>query len=113
MNYDKNMNGAKRSALRNLAGQMKKEKTMTEFTWPTYAESITTFDDLEQSIDSLSIDHGWMEIIDGVLWEKELILLRLNNAIGKKKGVKLLGERIANDLNAHVAQVVGHTVLLY
>ena len=31
----------------------------------------------------------------------------------KKKGAKILGERIADEVNAHVAQVIGHTALLY
>ena len=92
---------------------------MNEYEWPSYSNSIpieesnTNNDSLEKAIDDLTIDHGWLEIIDGALWEKELILLRLNGAIAKKKGVKMLGQRIANELKAHVAQVVGHTVLLY
>lgn len=119
VDYDNSMNGAKRSVLRNLAGRWKKEGTMTEFGWPKYSDSIDkgmaaadNFD-LQVAVDSLTIDHGWLEKVDGSLWEEELILLRLNNAIAKKKGVKLLGERVAKELNAHVAQVVGHTVLLY
>jgi RNA-binding protein YhbY len=51
--------------------------------------------------------------VDGLLWTHELCLLRLNKAVAKKKGAKLLGQRIASELNAHVAQVIGHTVLLY
>lgn len=119
LDYESNINGAKRSALRSLAGKWKKEGTMTEFYWPSYCDSITKADvdggdiDLNEAIDSLTIDHGWLEIIDSALWEKELILLRMNNAVAKKKGAKLLGQRIATELKAHVAQVVGHTVLLY
>ena len=130
MNYEHSMNGAKRSALRSLAGQWKKENSMIEFEWPSYAGSIqipkndndndennqedeSFFFDLENEIHNLTLDHGWLETIDDALWEKELILLRLNNAIAKKKGAKILGEKIANELKAHVAQVVGHTVLLY
>jgi len=139
INYDTSMNGAKRSALRNLAGRMKREGTMSEFEWPTYSESIdlnmvhssgevdgdkdghentenendNETDPLQSAINSLTIDHGWMERVDGSLWEKELVLLKLNNAVAKKKGAKLLGQRVAKELNAHVAQVVGHTVLLY
>ena len=52
-------------------------------------------------------------MIDGALWDKELILLRLTNAVAKKKGAKLLGTRIVDELKAHVAQTVGHSVLLY
>ena len=54
-----------------------------------------------------------MERVDHDLWKHELLLLRLNKAIKKNKGVKILGARIAEQLQAHVAQTVGHTVLLY
>jgi RNA-binding protein YhbY len=64
-------------------------------------------------VDELVLNPSWMEDVDACLWQKELVQLRLGNAVAKKKGAKLLGERIAKDLDAHVAQVVGHTVLLY
>lgn len=48
-----------------------------------------------------------------MLWDHEIVLLRLNNVVHKKKGAKLLSQRVANELNAHVAQVLGHTALLY
>jgi RNA-binding protein YhbY len=51
--------------------------------------------------------------VDACLWDEELVLLRLNKAVEKKKGAKRLGERIAQELDAHVAQTLGHTVLLY
>jgi len=116
--YDNYMNGAKRSALRSLAGKLKNEGTMKELQWPPSSASIDAKDvkengGLVEAINELPLAHGWMETVDSNLWEKEMILLRLNNAIAKKKGAKLLGERIAKELNAHVTQVVGHTVLLY
>ena len=54
-----------------------------------------------------------METIDDALWEHELVLLKLGGAVGKKKGTKLLGGRMAEELGAHLVQVVGHTALLY
>ncbi len=116
--YGISMNGAKRSLLRSIAGRWKKDGTMTEFDWPSShpsidVESIKNDDDWEKAVGDLPIHHGWMESVDGALWDKEMILLRLNHAVAKKKGAKMLGERIANELGAHVAQVVGHTVLLY
>ncbi len=116
VDYEQFMNGAKRRQLRSIAGRRKNEGSMQEFYWPAYSESVDTSDesiDLEDAIGKLSFDHGWMEIIDGALWEHEIILLRLTNAVRKKKGAKMLGDRIAEELNAHVAQVVGHTALLY
>ena len=120
--YETNMNGAKRSALRNLAGKWKNDGSMTEFSWPVstsnnFCNAATDKDELKSSLEdavgALSLDHGWIEALDAALWEKELILLRLNGAVSKKKGAKLLGERIGKELGAHVAQVVGHTALLY
>jgi len=37
----------------------------------------------------------------------------LKNVVQKKKGAKIVGERVAKALDAHLAQVVGHTALLY
>lgn len=116
VDYDESMNGAKRRQLRSIAGRKKKDGSMMEFYWPAYSDSVDASDDsidLEEAIGELSFDHRWMETIDGALWEHEIILLRLTNAVQKKKGAKILGERIAEELNAHVAQVVGHTALLY
>ena len=59
------------------------------------------------------MDVRFLERVDNVLWDHEIVLLRLNNVVHKKKGAKLLGSRIAEELNAHVAQVIGHTALLY
>lgn len=117
--YDTSMNGAKRSLLRSIAGRMKMEGTLVEISWPN-SSPILNFEekendptDLEDAVARVELNHRWMESVDGALWDKELILLRMGGAIPKKKGAKLLGERIAQELKAHVAQVVGHTVLLY
>lgn len=43
----------------------------------------------------------------------ELVLAKLGSAVSKKRGVKVVANRIASELGAHVAQVKGHTALLY
>jgi pyrimidine deaminase RibD-like protein/RNA-binding protein YhbY len=110
--YDSIMTGAKRRALRSLAGRKKTDQTLAQINWS--GSSVEKFvDDLEDAVSELPLQPSWMEHADGMLWDHELILLRLNTAVAKKKGAKILGERIAEQLNAHVAQVVGHTALLY
>jgi pyrimidine deaminase RibD-like protein/RNA-binding protein YhbY len=102
------MNGAMRSALRRLAGTKKKENSLAQVNWIGYTKASE-----EDSVDSLVLDTEWMERLDALLWKGELVNLKLNKAVGKKKLARRLGERIAKDLNAHVAQTVGHTALLY
>jgi diaminohydroxyphosphoribosylaminopyrimidine deaminase/5-amino-6-(5-phosphoribosylamino)uracil reductase len=114
--YESSMNGAKRSLLRSIAGRRKMEGRLVEFSWPSssslrHAEIDSSGTD--EAIATVELNHRWMEHIDAALWDKELILLRLGGAIQKKRDAKILGERIAHELKAHVAQVVGHTVLLY
>ena len=43
----------------------------------------------------------------------ELVLTKLGKAVSKKRGVRIVANRIASELNAHLAQVKGHTALLY
>lgn len=105
--------GAMRAALRSLAGRLKTENKSVEQAWPSKGPSVEGVEDLTTAISNLYLDPSWLENIDSLLWSKELVLLRLNNAVKKKRGTKLLGNRIATELDAHVAQVVGHTVLLY
>ncbi len=110
-----NMTGGMRRTLRSLAGRLKTEHSLDVKTWPSSAGSAveSSEQDLMDQVDELVLNPSWMEDVDACLWQKELVQLRLGNAVAKKKGAKLLGERIAKDLDAHVAQVVGHTVLLY
>lgn len=112
-NYDY-LRGAHRSALRSLANQKKNQGEMCEFHWegkPLEAGNDDSgFQDVVSSVD---IPANWMERLDDALWKEELVLLRLGAAIPKKKWAKILGERISQHLKAHVAQTVGHTVLLY
>jgi diaminohydroxyphosphoribosylaminopyrimidine deaminase/5-amino-6-(5-phosphoribosylamino)uracil reductase len=107
------VNGAQRRALRSLAGRHKAENTLAVQPWPSTGPSVTTDGDFMAAVDALPLDPSWLEAVDAILWESELIQLKLGKAIAKKKGAKRLGERVAQELNAHVAQAVGHTVLLY
>jgi pyrimidine deaminase RibD-like protein/RNA-binding protein YhbY len=113
--YDQFMNGAKRRLLRNIAGRQKQEGTSIEIDWTCSGDSVedVSGDGLEEAIQNLELNHVWMERVDEALWKNELLVLRLTRAVKKKKGAKLLGERIATELGATVAQTVGHSVLLY
>lgn len=102
------LNGAMRSALRRLAGTKKREDSLAEVAWTGKTKASE-----EESVDRLVLDPKWLERVDSLLWKQEVVNLRLNKAVGKKKLAKRLGDRIAKDLNAHVAQTVGHTSLLY
>jgi pyrimidine deaminase RibD-like protein/RNA-binding protein YhbY len=110
--------GAMRRSLRSLAGRKKSDNSLSEIDWTgksIAAVSQNTDDkiDWDSLIASLALDPTWLERVDRLLWKDEIVLLRLNNAVKKKKAVKLLGGRIAEQLRAHVAQTVGHTCLLY
>ena len=111
--YNESVTGAMRRALRAAANRGKQDGSLAEVSWGTSGVNINTTDDLLDAISRLPLKAEWMEHVDAVLWQHELVLLRLNSAVGKRKGAKLLGERIAKELQAHVAQTVGHTVLLY
>jgi RNA-binding protein YhbY len=114
------------SALRTLAAQRKQARSLAEISWGGDALSLpdgadgddaAPRDDSEarmtERINELALEPEWMEHLDGFLWQQELVLMRLNQAIPKKRYVKRLGERIADVLQAHVVQNAGHTVLLY
>ena len=112
-NLDEEINGKKRRALRKLAGRQKSDGTIHEVEWPR--DFSITADDKKDSTfgERVNLDVKFLEKVDNSLWDSEIVLLRLNNVVHKKKGAKLLSERVANELNAHVAQVIGHTALLY
>lgn len=103
--------GAMRRALRALCQNKKRSCTMVEIPWK--GARVATDEDMEASLAAVVLPGKWMEQVDAALWKEELVVLRLNAATAKKKGAKLLGERIAGQLRAHVAQTVGHTCLLY
>ena len=96
-----------RLALRSLARSKSVNGTLQQVNWR--GEKAAD----EDNVDELPLGANWMEQVDSLLWDHELVKLQLNLAVGKKKLAKKLGERIAAKLNAHVAQSVGHTVLLY
>jgi len=96
-----------RLALRSLAGSKSVNGTLQQVNWG--GEKAAD----EDNVDELPLGANWIEQVDSLLWDHELVELRLNLAVGKKKLAKKLGERIAAKLNAHVAQSVGRTVLLY
>jgi len=114
-NYTITLNGSKRRALRSLAGRQKADNSLNEvmLSGRSGASVMNIGDDLEDAVARFFLDPSWLEATDDQLWNHELLLLRLNNAVNKKKGAKLLGQKIAENLNAHVVQVVGHTALLY
>jgi len=107
------INGAKRRILRSIAGRKKNDNTIQQLDFPR--DHSISQDDKENSdfAKEVPIDHRFLERIDAALWDHELVLLRLRNVVKKKKGAKILGERIAEELDAHLAQVIGHTALLY
>jgi pyrimidine deaminase RibD-like protein len=112
-NLDELINGKKRRALRKLAGRQKTAGTIREVDWPR-DKTISDEDKKDSDFgERVNLDVRFLEQVDNSLWDHEIVLLRLNNVVHKKKGAKLLSERIADELNAHVAQVLGHTALLY
>ena len=151
LDYDQLINGAKRRGLRGLKERLVSKGSMAEVAWPSKGTYLDTSDesaDLQELAKEMQIDARWMENLDEMLWNNELVLMRLGNAIRKKKspsedkkvksadssgddiadelvlrklgkavskkrGVKIVAERIALELGAHLAQVKGHTALLY
>ena len=106
------VNGAMRSALRTLASRKKQNGSMSKVAWGGASVDMDASDQ-DAAVDALELPAEWMEHVDAVLWKQELVLIQLNKAIKRKKLVKRLGDRIADELQAHIAQTVGHTVLLY
>jgi len=110
---DAMINGKKRRAIRSIVGRQKSEGTVHEVAWPR-DHAISKEDKVDQSFaERVAIDHRFLERVDEALWDHEIVLLRLKNVVQKKKGAKIVGERVAKILDAHLAQVVGHTALLY
>ena len=113
---DDTISGKKRRILRSIAGRQKTEGNIQQLDWPKDHSTTTNEEDNEESdlsAQHISINHRYLERIDAALWDHEIVLLRLNKVVKKKKEAKILGGRIAEILNAHVAQVIGHTSLLY
>jgi pyrimidine deaminase RibD-like protein/RNA-binding protein YhbY len=103
------VSGAMRRTLRSYAARKKADNALSQVNWSIKTHEAST----EDEVNDLVLEAEWMERLDAVLWKEEVVNLRLNKAVGKKKLAKQLGERIAKELGAHVAQTVGHTALLY
>ena len=110
--YD-DMNGKKRVLLRGMALRQKTAGNMPSVEW--VPEHTVSADDMKEVgfLNDVNIDSHFLDAVDQALWDHELVLLRLNNVVNKKKGAKILGERVAEIMSAHLAQVLGHTALLY
>lgn len=88
------LTGKRKRELRAKANNLKSEGKMPEVNMPS------------------SLSPSFLAALDQMLWENNLVLVR--NAGEKKKDAKEAGERIKDVLDdVEVAQVVGHTVLLY
>jgi pyrimidine deaminase RibD-like protein/RNA-binding protein YhbY len=111
--------GAMRASLRTFSSRKKKDKSLSEVSWGGETiplENNDAIDDpaqMNERVNAVALEPEWMEHLDGLLWKQELVLVRLNQAVAKKRYVKQLGDRIAQQLQAHVVQTSGHTVLLY
>jgi pyrimidine deaminase RibD-like protein/RNA-binding protein YhbY len=111
--------GAMRAALRTLSARKKRDKSLAEISWGGETIQLEINDAIDDStqmserVNAVALEPEWMEHLDGLLWNQELVLMRLNRAVAKKRYAKQLGDRIAQQLQAHVAQTSGHTVLLY
>jgi len=95
INRTDTINGKKKRLLRSIASTKKRSNTIN-----TMIVGNTT-------------SPSWFEAADEKLWQNELLLLRMRKICSTKKDAKGLGEMIAEELNAYIVQVLGHTVLLY
>jgi pyrimidine deaminase RibD-like protein/RNA-binding protein YhbY len=118
--YAETFTGAHRRALRKLAGQQQSEGKMAQMAlnkvWLLPVED--TGDKSEKGGGPKvppvsSLPAWWLEELDSKLWKNELVRLRFNQVISKKKLALQFGSAIADVMGAHVAQSLGHTILLY
>ena len=120
--------GKQKRQLRATFGRRQQTKSAVSVDWgkdgarlPSYTSHVddtnSDGDDddstLEQAVQELVIAPEWMEHLDDVLWQHELVQVQLNRAVDKKKQAQALGNRIASALGAQVVQSKGHGVLLY
>lgn len=97
--------GKHRMALRAHANRLQSRGQLEIRSWNGHQGSSVAVDEtMAETIAALPLPAEWMEQVDDALWKSELVLLRLSKAVAKRKGVKLLGTRIAEQLQAHVAQ---------
>lgn len=106
--------GKDRRSLRSIANRLQAEKKLTCIEWSGgHIDAASAELDIEKEIEELAIPASWLELVDDSLWESELVLLRLNKAVQKRKQSEAIGRRVADLLQAHLAESKGHTVLLY
>ena len=107
MNWQEALIGKHRRALRAHANRLQSRGQLETVQWGgknSASSSVTVDDNMMAAIVALPLPPEWMEHVDQVLWKSELVMLKLNKAVAKRKGVQWLGERIAEQLQAHVAQ---------
>jgi len=75
------VNGAMRRALRRLAGKLKAEDALTQHNWNAKQTNMAAD---EAQVDELELNGAWMERLDFLLWQKELVNVRLNKAVGRR-----------------------------
>ena len=85
--------GKRHRALRSLANSMKSDKSIV----------ILQCDDSPSS--------SFVKNLAETIAARELVNIRID--VEKKKTAKLVGEKLASDTGSMLAQVLGHTVLLY
>lgn len=107
------LTGKDRRQLRAIASRKQQEKTSVQVEWG--GPSLLQADEAawEQVIAEAYISPQWLETVDGLLWQHELLQVKLNRAVAKRKQADALGRRIAEVLGAHCVQSKGHGVLLY
>ena len=84
--------GKHKRSLRSIANKFKQTKELSVIQWSQSSES-------------------FMKNLEEVIAANELVQIRLN--VEKRKEAKEIGTQISLDTNSTLAQVVGHTVLLY
>jgi RNA-binding protein YhbY len=107
------MTGKKKRLLRAMALRQKTDGIMPSVEWPLQKGNLSHDSTDIDSLNEISIDNRFIERVDQLLFDHEVVLLRLTNVVKKKKGAKIIGDRVAQITNAYVAQVLGHTALLY
>jgi len=111
--------GKKRAYLRSIANKWKAEQCMPTILFPStfYTLEKTGGDyesvDFTNFIPTQEMNPRWLEELDAQLWRHEMVLIRMNASVKKKKECKQIGEALAKELNAYLLHVVGKTVLLY
>ena len=108
--------GAQRSKIRSVAGDRKRQKTLAELTVPSLPAAKGGDEAGAGPVDVTKVlTPAWLSEADAQLRLHELLLVRFGKKCGiqKKAAAKVAGLQIAAEVGAHVAQVLGHTTLLY